>query len=36
MTETHAQKGCLGNARVSTYGQTLDAELKHQGEGAAV
>jgi len=28
MTETDPEKRRLGYARVSTYGQTLDAELK--------
>jgi DNA invertase Pin-like site-specific DNA recombinase len=28
MTETHPQKRTLGYARVSTYGQTLDAQLE--------
>jgi DNA invertase Pin-like site-specific DNA recombinase len=28
MTETHPEKRCLGYARVSTYGQTLDAQLE--------
>src|SRR3984893_9822204 len=28
MTETHPQKRSLGYARVSTYGQTLDAQLE--------
>src|SRR6202049_3429461 len=28
MTETHPQNRCLGYARVSTYGQTLDAQLE--------
>src|SRR6516164_4677725 len=27
MTETHTQKRLVGYARVSTYGQTLDAQL---------
>ena len=27
MTGTHPQNRCLGYARVSTYGQTLDAQL---------
>ena len=27
MTETHPEKRLLGYARVSTYGQTLDAQL---------
>ena len=27
MTETHPQNRCLGYARISTYGQTLDAQL---------
>src|SRR4051794_33225225 len=27
MTETHPEKRCIGYARVSTYGQTLDAQL---------
>ena len=34
MTETHTQNRCLGYARVSTYGQTLDAQLEQlRGEG---
>jgi DNA invertase Pin-like site-specific DNA recombinase len=28
MAETHPQNRCLGYARVSTYGQTLDAQLE--------
>src|SRR6266566_915437 len=28
MTKTHPQNRCLGYARVSTYGQTLDAQLE--------
>jgi DNA invertase Pin-like site-specific DNA recombinase len=28
MTKTHLQKRCLGYARVSIYGQTLDAQLE--------
>src|SRR5260370_484615 len=28
MTGTHPQNRCLGYARVSTYGQTLDAQLE--------
>jgi hypothetical protein len=28
MTETHPQHRCVGYARVSTYGQTLDAQLE--------
>ena len=28
MTQTHPQNRCLGYARVSTYGQTLDAQLE--------
>ena len=28
MPETHPQKRCFGHARVSTYGQTLDAQLE--------
>ena len=28
MTETNPQNRCLGYARVSTYGQTLDAQLE--------
>jgi len=28
MTETHPQNRLLGYARVSTYGQTLDAQLE--------
>jgi hypothetical protein len=28
MTETHPQKRLIGCARVSTYGQTLDAQLE--------
>jgi DNA invertase Pin-like site-specific DNA recombinase len=28
MTETRPQNRCLGYARVSTYGQTLDAQLE--------
>jgi DNA invertase Pin-like site-specific DNA recombinase len=27
MTETNPENRCLGYARVSTYGQTLDAQL---------
>jgi DNA invertase Pin-like site-specific DNA recombinase len=27
MPETHPQNRCIGYARVSTYGQTLDAQL---------
>ena len=27
MTETHPEKRLIGYARVSTYGQTLDAQL---------
>jgi DNA invertase Pin-like site-specific DNA recombinase len=30
MAETEPQNRCLGYARVSTYGQTLDAQLEQQ------
>ncbi len=37
MTEIHPQNRRLGYARVSTYGQTLDAELEQsRGAGCSI